>query len=296
MSRKVAGLYLLVCTLIGALALNVATHQAVPGSAAMLPAPPPPAVGSCVTPSSTGWHVVDCNQPHTAEIAEAWAGSSLPSTNLYQNCVDATSTYLDVQPTNDVDSAWSSPAVLTRNTLIHGPGTSLAPRWSWQACLVSPTVPDLDTAGYRGRLRDTLATGRAPVDLRSCFDRPVGVGLVGVSCKRDHVGEILAARMLRVSGDYSDPQPVTTDPSVTRQCADLARRSTGAADPTYGRRLSVVVHLFPTGFGFSVSGNKADDAAASYVLYRASCTLEASAGHQLYGSVFGVGNGPIPLR
>ena len=164
--------------------------------------------------------------------------------------------------------------------------------------MVRPILLGSEQAGYRGRLRDVPATGVLPAELRPCFNRPVALAVVGVPCNSRHTGEVLAARQLQVFGSTTAVDTTASSPQVQAECLAIARRTTAAADPTYGGRLQVVVNLHATGMGFVVSKESSGTASTSqsYVLYQASCALQAATGHELSASIVGLGSGPLPLQ
>jgi hypothetical protein len=295
--RNVAGLLVLVCTLVGMLAINRASQQAVGGSAGRPPSPPAPQSGTCLVLETTGWVPSDCGEPHTAEVALGWSADQLRSVNLSQACANATESYVSVKNAPaTTGSSWAVPSVMLTAPIVSGPDLSPTAGWSWRACVIRPVLPTLSAVGYRGRVRDSQITGVLPLALRPCYDRPPGLGLISISCTTEHLGEVLATRQLQIFGSDLKVQTTATEPAVLRECLDVARKSTGSSDPTYGGKLSVVVNLRDIGIRFVVSAASEQENADSYVRYRASCSLEAAQGRSLYASVVGVGSGPAPLR
>ena len=304
MERRVAGLVTVALTLISVLVINGAVGRVLGGSARRLPVPIPPAAGTCLRQSPSEWTATRCDAVHTAEVAQSWPAVRLPAMDLYEACMAAGRTYLTGPSAASPDgqysgqSTWSAPSVMTTTTLAHGPGAALTNGWSWQACIVRPILPDPNTVGYRGRLRDASASGSLPVELRPCFILPEGIGPVGTSCAVSHAGEVLAGRTLEMFGLNNQFEAVATDPEINAQCVEIARRVTGSADPTYGGTLAVVVNLRATGMGFQLSpgAGKKPPSSRSYTLYQANCSLEAAAGRQLYASLVGLGAASPPLR
>lgn len=297
MRRNVAGLLVVVCTLVGVLAINRAAPQTVGGTAGRLPTPAAPQSGTCLLLVPTGWVPADCAEPHMAEVALGWSADQLRSVHLYQECAGATQPYLSATnaPTT-TGSSWAVPSVMLTTPIISGPGLSLTGGWSWRACVIRPVLPTRSAGGYRGKVRDSQVTGELPLALRPCYDRPPGLGLIGISCTTGHQGEVLATRQLQIFGSDLKVQTTATDPTVLHECLDIARKSTGSSDPTYGGKLSLVVNLRDIGIRFVVSAASQQERSGSYVRYRASCSLEAAEGRSLYASVVGVGSGPAPLR
>lgn len=290
---------MVIITVIGVVTINAVAGRTVPGVAGRTPAAAAPAAGLCLSITRTGWVPVGCAEPHTAEIVQGWSASESSDVTLYEKCMTAGRAYLGEQWGQSGDSptqaVWSVPPVMSSTVLVFGPGRRLVEGWSWRACVVRPILVGDAGAGYRGRLRDVPATGVLPAELRPCFNRPQAVGVVGVSCAARHAGEVLATRSLQVFDSSSELDAIATNPGVTAECLGIARRSTAAADPTYGGRLQVVVNLHATGMGFVVSKDSSG-ASASYVLYQASCALQAAGGRELSASIIGLGSGQLPLR
>lgn len=286
----------MVLAVIGVLVVNATAGRSVPGFAVPLSVPVPPAPGSCLLDTRAGWSAVSCTDPHTAEVVESSAADAGPQRALYEQCMAAGRAYLGDTWGQSGDGptqvGWSIPPVMSNTVLIYGPGIGNVRGWSWRACAVRPTLLGAGTAGYRGRLRDVPATGVLPAELRPCFNRPGDLGVVGTSCSARHTGEVLAVRLLKVFGDTTAPDTTDTAPEVLAECLRLAGSTTAAADPTYGGRLQVVVNLRVTGMGFVDSTDPSRSASNSYVLYQASCALQAARGRQLSASVVGLGVGP----
>jgi hypothetical protein len=292
---------MVVVTVIGVLVINATAQRVVAGSAASVPAPTAPAPGTCLhTSPATGWVPVDCTSLHTAEVAVGWPAAASGRVGHYQDCMSAGRAYLGDQRARSgasaAEAAWSVPTVMTSTVLVSGPGPTPVKGWSWQACVVRPVVLGADAVGYRGRLRDVPATGVLPPELRRCFVRPGRVMVVGVACTAPHAGEILAARPLRIFGGTTAMDAIATGPEVQAECRRIATATTAAADPTFGGRLQVVVNLHATGMGFVSSGDVVVNTAQSYVLYQASCALQAASGRELSASVVGLGSAPLPLE
>jgi hypothetical protein len=290
---------MVILTVISVLVVNARVGRSVPGGALRMPVPIAPGSGQCLSSTPTGWIAVDCADPHTAEIVQSWSASVTAPVTLYEKCMTAGRAYLGDQWGQSGDSpvraAWSVPPVMSSTVLVSGPGLKAVKGWSWQACVVRPILlGQLD--GYRGRLRDVPATGVLPVELRPCFNRPAATVVVGVACTAPHTGEVLAARPLQVFGSTTQSDDDTaTSPEVNAECLGIARRTTAAADPTYGGRLEVVVNLHATGMGFEVS-TSATNSSQSYVLYQASCALQVATGQELSASIVGLGSRPLPIH
>ena len=301
MQRRAAGLVLVIIALIGVLMVNGTAGRSVAGAATRMAIPAAPTTGSCLARTSSGWVDVDCADPHTAEVVRSWSAADVVLAGRYTLCKSAGRAYLGDQWGQSGDSPpkadWSLPSVMSSTVLVDGPGTSLVRGWSWQACVVRPVLLGAGSAGYRGRLRDVPTTGVLPAELRPCFNRPGAAWVVGVSCSDRHTGEVLAARQLRIFGTTTAVDTTASSPQVRAECLQIARRTTAAADPTYGGRLQVVVNLHATGLGFVTSTNTPVDGSHSYVLYQASCALQTTRpGVELSASIVGLGSGPLPIQ
>lgn len=301
MQRRAAGLVLVMLTLIGVLIASATSDRFVTGAATRSAVPAAPRTGSCLSSGRTGWVPVDCAAPHQAETVQSWPAADISQSGRYDKCMTAGQAYLGESWGQSGDSptkaGWSLPPVMSSTVLITGPGRTMVDGWSWQACVVRPVLLEAQSAGYRGRLRDVPATGVLPVALRPCFIRPVAAGVVGVPCSARHTGEVLAARPLQVFGSTTGVDTTASSPQVQAQCLGIARRTTAAADPTYGGRLQVVVNLHATGMGFVTSTDPPSNNSHSYVLYQASCALQTSAsGAALFASIVGLGTGALPIR
>lgn len=293
---------LMVSALVGALVFSAIVRFGSPGKAVRAAIPVPPSVGSCVVRSSTGVQVVGCDEPHSAEVSLSWNADSPspPPTDPYQTCQTVTASYLRVTQGNGVPAldatGWGITPVPYVVELAHGPQSALVAGWSWQACLVLPVVPKIYQTGYTGRLADLPDSMFTPPNLRPCYLRDSSVRS-GIACGTAHLGEILASQQLRLTGFRTEDQD--TDPARTAQCTAIARTATGAADPTYGGRLSVVIYLQTIGAG-ATSAPTDDGLGAeiseAFTVSVASCALEVTGRQRLYGSVVGVGDAALPIR
>lgn len=287
--------------MIGVLIASATADRFIAGAATRSAIPAAPDTGSCLASTRTGWARVDCAAPHQAETVQSWSASDISQPGRYDNCMTAGQAYLGDSWGQSGDSptkaGWSLPPVMSSTVLISGPGRTMVKGWSWQACVVRPVLLEAQSAGYRGRLHDVPVNGKLPVELRPCFNRPVAAGVVGIACSARHTGEVLAARPLQVFGSTTGVDTTASSPEVQAQCLSIARRSTAAADPTYGGRLQVVVNLHATGMGFVTSTEPPGNNSHSYVLYQASCALQTTASDAgLFASVVGLGTGALPIR
>jgi len=239
---------------------------------------------------------VNCGEPHTSEVVMAWTADPPSTVVRLSACSRLTEVYLgDPSVTISTAGNWSSLPLMTTTAVMHGPGAVLTAGYSWQACTVSPVSAIVYRSGYRGRLGDVLTTGKLPEDLRACYEQPTNI-MVSTPCRTAHVGEVLAARQLRIYGDIGTDRKTAPDPVVRTQCLHIASRLTGAADPTFGGRLSVVVNLRANGVGIPASLDPNRDAENAYVLYRASCSVETPSDRRLYASMVDLGSKDLPLR
>lgn len=286
----------MLCALVGALVIGAVGPLPHRGSPTRSPAAAAPERGSCLRSAPPGWRIVNCGEPHTSEVVTAWTSDLSSAAVRLWACSRLTEVYLgDLSAPASTAENWSPLPLMTTTALRHGPDPVLTVGYSWQACTVSPVSAIVYRSGYRGRLADVLATGKLPEDLRACYEQSTNV-LVSTSCRSAHVGEVLAARQLRIYGDIGTERTTAADPRVRAQCLDIASRLTGAADPTFGGRLSVVVNLRANGVGIPASRDRNRDAENTYVSYRASCSVETPTKRRLYASMVDLGSKKLPLR
>ena len=272
-----------------------------------------PVLGSCVGQQSVPT-LVDCGSLHSAEITAAWTTVPAdPPGSAYQRCELAGERYLagiDAQP--GPTWGWTRPNVVVE--VARGPDGQVRPGWSWTACLLAPATPGVaQDGGYLGRISDQR-TGRPPVAVRTCFDVADSgrddagqstVALTDLPCDSSHRAELLGLLTfertggdLGVAGTLGPGVAYTTDTDPTRraQCLALAQERTGVVDPTYGRRLEVVVRTRVVGETFGTAGSvTASPMVVVEREYLGVCDLEASGGRRLTRSVLDLGAAPLPL-
>ena len=288
-----------------------------PGRATAVVSVPLPAVGSCVAQESVV-AVVDCDSLHSAEISAAWTTVPAdPPGSAYLRCEQAGERYLagiDEQPGSVW--GWTRPNVAVE--VIRGTDLQPRPGLSWTACLVAPQTSGVaQDGGYRGRVSDQRV-GRPPVAVRRCFEL-AGRGrddngqqtsaLVDQPCSTPHTAELLGVLAfsrtgsLGAVGTMASGLAYTSDsePGRRAQCERLAQERTGAIDPTYAGRLSVVVRIRVIGetFGATAAPSASTPQLAPMTVvareYVALCDLEATGGRQLTRSVLDLGAAPLPL-
>ncbi|WP_188940902.1 hypothetical protein [Nakamurella endophytica] len=305
MDRRVAGWWVVVLTVVGMLAAAVVLGPAVTGGAVRGPVPDPPDTGSCMAREASGLVSTPCDRPHTAEVALAWSAGlgRPPGKDAYAACTSAASAYIGADVSNtaaptaddtEVATGWRPPALTFAIELAHGPTADLVPGYSWQVCLVRPTVGNRPVGSYTGTARGINTTQDRPVLLRSCYAR-AGQVMSTTPCDQPHAGELLAIQNVRVPD--GDPEPAD-DPRLAAQCRAIARNRTGATDATYGRRLAAVVSGRDYGLGIRTSAAAAERSAtvgASYVAYHVSCAVEIRGAARLTASVIGLGQASLPV-
>lgn len=305
------GLVLILATVLLTSVLAQLTRRTAEGRPERAPRPAPPPVGACVSPGPPVT-LLDCRDDHLAEVAASWPSRVEPDVEHgYGSCLSAAARYVGTA-TEEVTAGWAAPTFLQTVRIVTGPGAGALPGFSWAACLIIPVVPGGGGNGYSGTVAD-LTRGAVPVALRRCFavigepgPDPGPASLTsqftsGVSCRADHRGEVLGIRRVRIPGPTGGPaaptpgdsQQIDTDPGRAAECSELARTVLGVSDPSFGRRLVLRIRLEAVGFFTSVAPDKAIVTAVDYA---ASCTVEAPPGRVLFGSLAGIGAGPLPLR
>ena len=226
--------------------------------------------------------VVGCAEPHDAEVtAGTTADAEVPSRSF---CDAAAAEYL--RPV--VADGWQIPVDVQTGVLPAPEGQRAADR-GWRACTVRPESGLRFTGSLRGM---TPATFRGDV-FGSC---PAPGRSDRIPCSGAHPTELLGTTNLAYPdaqpggaylgvGDRAAALPAAVGADLDSRCQRSAARLTGAADPTYGGRLTVrleVDTVVPT----DVPGTR-----QVYV----SGTVDAPAGRWLTASVIGIGEGALPL-
>ena len=232
--------------------------------------------------------VVDCAQLHEGEVAATWIAEdpNRVSQATDDGCAGQARDYIGEVVEQQLDN-WAL-AVLTWNSLV-----TRAPRsqraedyYGWNACVV--------LAPGRGRctgsIRNLADVTTRPAVFGSCQSYSVGL----VPCTDPHDGE----RLADISGTWTDEQPgppagtrlESIEAALSGGCTAVAKAMTGAADPTYGGRLHIMVWVQEL-----AHVPDSDDETRYATDYLASCEVSAIDG-ELTGSVVGVGDAELPLR
>ena len=278
-----------------ALAVAVTVLVAVPrllnppsldGSAAVVPPPPAPAVGTCLENSVTSsWGArgvlqpsdttyVTCDRPHRGEIFRVVDPLPPPGVagSVFDQCgsTDEVVTYLGT--TGD---GWR-PELQARITASGPDARQVAAGQSWAACVL---VDDVGPA-LTGSLAGAAATHSVPPQVGVCFEgTATDLAYRGTSpCDRPHGGELFGSRAVGADADRD---------ARTASCRALVAADTGRSafltDPAV--TVEAVVTDDPV-----LDGGDEDPAAPA----TARCVLRALDGRQLTASLRGVGDGTVP--
>lgn len=299
MNRGVAGWWVVALTVVGMLIASTVLAPALTGGPQRGPVPTPPPAGSCLSRVGSSYVLADCAAPHGLEVVAAWsAGLGRPAgKDAYSSCAVAAAGYVgdlsQTVPTAAASPGWRPPPLAYAIDLAHGPGIDLIPGYSWQLCLVRPTVSYRPVEPFSGSIRGIDTTSDRPVMLRSCYSQPDSPASA-VPCGRPHLGELLATQNVRVSQETD----LAADPGLGAQCRSIAQRRTGAADPTFGGRVAITVGATQYGMGWNttdVTGQTGDGGQTTYVAYHVNCALQITGESRLTASMIGIGTAPLPL-
>ena len=259
--------------------------------------PPAPSVGQCGDMVGGEFVSAGCSQVHTVEVTQGWQGGdpspgSLPT---FAHCNEEARKYVGSAPSHSADAhppgAWSMP-LRYRALVISGPGPVSRQDWSWRACLVAPLGP-APWHGYLGSVRSVSAAGSAAAALRPCYLEQALPTTI-VPCSSPHLGEIVGTRPA-APGSGAARGSSTSDLELS--CAELATALTGAADPSFGGVLRVVVLPEP---GAQLPDPLSADTGVYYTSEQRSewllCAIESAADRRLLDSVAGYAGRPLPLE
>jgi len=234
-----------------------------------------PTFGSCQGQLAAGEVVALVSATGDPRARRAWAeGSGLDCRTaalLYAGLVPAAGRFvIPDQPIGPV--AWNLSVNLRATWVLPSRILQDSGR-TWVACIVAP----MNAGKYQGRIAGAYQGGRLPDELGTCWDQPrVGAGINPVDCGRPHRAELISA------GIITDVASTTTA-QVLEACRQLAARSVGTSDPTFGGALAVTIspgditHLPDHGSEPSIL-----------------CFISAPDGPSLNGTLIGVGDGPLP--
>jgi hypothetical protein len=303
MSRRLAGIVLLVLALVAVIVVPSLNGVRLAGSAVPSTFPDPPRVGDCVLPPfptsptssglppeirATAITFGSCAGPHVGEIVSVWPSRAAHDADEATGsargpCYRQAATFAGLQAfSRSVDpfGAPSDGTVIWRPTIgfdpfhvVPGVRESNAGH-SWVGCLAVPT----GHRSYEGSLRAVYSTGVMPPSFASCW---AGADLDRVPptlrCDEPHPAELLATGFIR----ERVKAPTTV---IDESCLYIAGRIMRVADPTRGGKLTIIADRL-TGDQSSLP-----DAPLSI-----GCFVTATGSQQLSGSVIGLGDGPVPF-
>ncbi len=304
--RRALGAALLLTTLLVAIIVPQLREVRIAGRAEAAAVTTPPAIGACVLGdprhSSAGAGEIPalryggCGGPHYGEVVQVFADSStFPRVLLDQigapdasTCDPAISSYLatdQVMPRNDrgdyrsVSFGTWRPLGIGSVGLIGPSSLQRAAGQRWIACVTegngSPAVV--------GTVRDAFAGGRVPNSYAVCAD-DLAPGSA-ISCSGPHRVELFASTGLV----YGLP----TLAELNSSCNDFIRYLTGRKDLSAGGRLQV--RVAPVYYGLIDAQNSGPFSSVQTQPAQAFCGVAATGSSTLTSTLFGVGDGPLPL-
>ncbi len=302
MDRRVAGVLLLVIALVCALAVPNLVGRQVAGAAVGEVIAGPPAVGTCVSALSAAGpdeiddvKVDDAVPSRSLPVATAAPCSgqvigeviSVSTTNTSQvstlqeydeahpDCRSQVETYLGTTATTAlVGVQWSKSIYVDAVTVGPDEHDRTAGR-TWSACVMSAVGQEYPTPGT---LKASWATGTLPAAFGLCWADQVVQHGIPTACTTPHSTQQLAyADVLRPSVSDNSMISVADPAHVLAGCRQAAASIMKVQDPTFGGRLAVKVVTDPPGAPF------------------VQCTVSATGGKALTGSLIGLGSKPLPL-
>ncbi|MET0966853.1 MAG: septum formation family protein [Nakamurella sp.] len=279
--------------LVSALIIPGIAGARLPGSAHRAPIAGPPTVGDCVQTSPAGRRAAfdspntrvfsgsfgPCADRNFGEVVsvqdiDTFRGSSTDRAAVIDPaaCLIPAADYLGwPEPAgSSVDSAGWAPAAL-QNLVLFGPDASqyfVGQRWL--ACVLLPR-----TAPYSGSMRDSRP-GPAVDALGTCRATANEAGGEYVPCSEPHISEVFGVGSVG-SADI---------PELSQACREMISRESGLSDPTAAGTLSTWVEA---GGSFGDPPQRVRSGVSA-----GRCTVSATGGRQLNGSLLGVDDGPLP--
>ncbi len=317
-TRRVAGLFVLLLAAVATVVVPSALDPGTVGRPQAVALPLPPAIGSCVvlgTPSRvdrklpSSVRLVSCDEPHSGEIAMTWPAGHIPSAkpaaaargmtfhltrSLTAAAADARcdgwiSDYVGwtrYVEAHDADLWIPNPPLVVGRLLTAPAGYGLPDR-HWTACVVQ-TPAQLYVGTVRGAA-DEYERGR-PDAVSVCLSAS-HAKVAFPECTQGHTAELLARASLTQDMMVNRSVEVTlSGDQIYELCFALAVVMTGAADPTYGGRLSIVTESV---WQLSARANQLAVPAGWLV---PDCVVTLNGSGELVGSVVGLGDRPLPVR
>ncbi len=307
--RRWSGSLLLIVAVLLVVTSSAVLDGGVRGSAAPVPLPAPPPVGSCLTLTATSATEVPCTRPHDGEVLLTWPAGRLPDGVTDFSAVAAypfgaggqvktagcsVAQQEWVHP-DDLPGAafWNPTNPVVDSQLITAPPGDRTPREGWIACiLVAP-----DRQPIAGSLRGVGADAAPPSRLGSCLQTASNAwGAVTLTCDRPHRVEILASFRIRSVFDESSRfTGMPDDATLDAACRALAAAVTGSDDPTFGGRLRVrATSLFPASIREINAMDPAGNPVRTYIPLP-QCAVDLVGDGLLTGTVVGLGDRPLPV-
>ena len=302
MNRPLAGVVLLVLTVVAVTVVPMINGRRVAGSGTPVEFPAPPQVGDCVVPPFPADNVVDRLDPEVrvtairfgpctgAKVGEVVAltdaitigrdTARIPSRGI---CSRQIAEYAGLKtspgsvslpgPSTIGPMAWM-PTIGSESYLIVPSLVEQSAGHHWVACLAAAT----NQASYLGSLRAAYTTGVLPDQFGLCWtaaDLDLIPGLL--ACDQPHAAELLATGWI---GDRSQMSRSDVDAG----CRQIAGRIMRTDDPTRGGAITVV--LDPV---------RLDGASTPSDPQTVGCLVTATGNAQLTGTVVALGDRPAPL-
>lgn len=287
MSRRLAGVALMVLTIIGTVVIASLPGRRVAGTAVSVAFPDAPQIGDCLLDPRQG------AGPDTAAAVRP-----LP---LFGPCADgrATGEIVAVRMGPATDNADCVPEALRRAGLLRdqagsfvlpGAPTDDPVEWSYRFAVSAfwlPQIPWLPSAstwavciaeplGHRldhGTIAGAFDDGRLPGDYGTCAQSMDVVSAIPqVNCNLPHVAELISSGLVAGTTSFDWNR-------IHSSCATQAALVMRRGDPTAGGELK------PTALGIPLPGSQA--------ALLVPCYLTASDGRMIVGSLVGLGSGQV---
>lgn len=300
---------MLVLVLLTAAVVPNLQAKAVAGRPTLGAVPPPPHIGQCLlqnppdpsvlVSAQQSYRLGDCAGLHYGEVALVTVPAPARQSSTGTGTDIGT---IAVDPCADISEylGWKPPVASTPNVSwepISVAVISMVPvalqsafGQHWVACVVTPGISG---ASYSGSVQHALRTGKVPTAFASCHLSltPDRTGLV--DCRQPHGFEIFGYARLR--DGYHDQRVLDLD------CRKIAATAMGRADPSAGGRLTISAVPFyrdaagNSQAGYPVVAPGAAGTAAARGTAEAGCTVGVTGSRRLVGSLYGLGEKPLPL-
>ncbi len=294
--RRATGVLMLVLVLFTAAVVPNLQPKSIAGRAGIGPVPPQPHIGECLlqnppdptAPASRqeSYRLGTCTRQHYGEVAQVLqtaAAAPNPSalTSPEKDPCGDQAAYLGWKPpAGSIDGVRWLPIDVTVVDMVPV-AIQQASGQRWVACVVTPLNAG---ASYTGSVRGALATGKLPTAYAAC-QFSVTVDRTGVlGCAQPHRYEIFAYAML--SPGYHDQK------ALDLQCRRIVTAAMGRADPSGAGALRISVSPFHWDSAGASQPGYADSSADPGS--EGVCTVGVTGSRLLTGSLFGIGEKPLP--